>query len=109
MTVPKQEMAVTSEASDGQSAMEMVILYCVSLQRRGEESIGTEVSPPLKSLEVQFSHRRAAPRDLLPFQKGRSDRTRDVGSPAPSQPPAPRYSLARLLTGVNTDLSVPYV
>lgn len=66
MNVSKQEVGVTSEASEGQSAMEMVILYCVSLER-GKESIGTEVSPPLKSLELQFSCRKAALRGLLPF------------------------------------------
>lgn len=66
MNVSKQEISVTSEASDGQSAMEMVILYCVSLGRGGE-NIGTEVSPPLKSLELQFSCRKAGPHDLLPF------------------------------------------
>lgn len=66
MYVSKQEIGVTSEASDGQSAMEMVILYCVSLER-GKESVSTEASPPLKSLGLQFSCRKAAPRDLLPF------------------------------------------
>lgn len=37
MAVSKQEISITSEASDGQSAIEMVILYCVSLERRGKE------------------------------------------------------------------------
>lgn len=36
MSVTHQGIRVTSEASDGQSAMEMVILYCVSLQGRGK-------------------------------------------------------------------------
>lgn len=71
MNVSRQEIGVTSEASEGQSAMEMVILYCVSLERR-KENIGTEVSPPLKPLEGQFSCRKAALRDLLPFQKGQN-------------------------------------
>lgn len=35
MSVMNQGIRVTSEASDGQSAMEMVILYCVSLEGRG--------------------------------------------------------------------------
>lgn len=37
------QAAVTSEASEGQSAMEMVILYWVSLGR-GEESVSTGIS-----------------------------------------------------------------
>lgn len=40
MAAPKQEIGVTSEASDGQSAMEMVILYCVSLER-GKQNVST--------------------------------------------------------------------
>lgn len=66
MYVSKQEISVTSEASEGQSAMEMVILYCVSLER-GKESISTEDPTSLKSLELQVSCRKAAPCDLLPF------------------------------------------
>jgi len=38
VNVSKQGTGVTSEASDGQSAMEMVILYWVSLGR-GKENI----------------------------------------------------------------------
>lgn len=84
-------MAVTSEASDGQSAMEMVILYCVSLQRRGERWRGGFSSSEVTGTSVLTQ--KSSPARFAAVLKGRSDRT---GTWDPGTVPA--ASTARVLT-----------
>lgn len=92
MNASKHKVSVTSEASDGQSAMEMVILYCVSLGR-GKESIGTEGSPPLKSWSLG-SHAKKQPCMICcHFRKVSRDGRRDAGSPPPLQLPEAAWVL----------------
>lgn len=62
MAASKQGVGVTSEASEGQSAMEMVILYCVSLER-GKENVSTGL--PIGSHWDFSAIQTAAPRGFL--------------------------------------------
>lgn len=107
-SVPNPGIRVTSEASDGQSAMEMVILYCVSLGGRGR---ALEWRFPLpRSLWNFSSHTANQPCWVCcPFRKVRTDGSQNAGSLClHSNQIRLRYSLACFFTGVNADLSVFY-
>lgn len=102
MSVTNQAVRVTSEASDGQSAMEMVILYCVSLE-------GTE-----RALVWRFPSSGVSGSSVLAGQTspaGFAALLGLMGQKDPSTCTAQirlRYSLARFFTGVNADLTLLY-
>lgn len=108
VSATSQGMGVTSEASDGQSAMEMVILYWVSLEWRGTALVRR--FPLLWSPWNFSSHTASQPcRVCCPFRTVRTDGSQREGSlHLHSSQVRLRYSLARFFAGVNADLTLFY-